>query len=230
MSFIRPCLEYSDVLGAGTYDSDLCEIDAIQDEAMRIVSRATARSNINLLYEETGWPTLSERRLFHVQKLMYKLVNNQAPDYLSDLLPNTVGNCVTYGLRNDNSIRVPFTRTESYRRSFIPFGISTWNNLTAETKRLPSLEAFTGATKPKHQARKLYESGTRLPALYHARTRLGCSALNAHLCFNLHVIEYPSCLCGYELEDPMHFYLHCPLYTNERNKMNDVLYNFTAIF
>ena len=94
---------------------------------------------------------------------------------------------------------------------------------------MPSLEAFTGATKPKHQARKLYESGTRLPALYHARTRLGCSALNAHLCFNLHVIEYPSCQCGYELEDPMHFYLHCPLYTNERNKMNDVISNFTAI-
>ena len=229
MSFIRPCVEYGDILWAGTYDSDLCKIDAIQVEAMRIVVGATARSNINLLYEETGWPTLSERRLFHVQKLMYKMVNNLAPNYLSDLLPDTVGQHVDYGLRNENSIRAPFTRTESYRRSFIPFGISTWNNLPAEIKRAPSLEAFVGATKPKRQARKLYEAGSRLTALYQARTRLGCSALNAHLCLNLHVIQNPSCKCGYELEDPMHFYLQCPLYINERNKMNTVISNLTVV-
>ena len=49
------------MLWAGTYDSDLCKLDAIQTEAMRIVTGATARSNIKLLQEETGWPTLDER-------------------------------------------------------------------------------------------------------------------------------------------------------------------------
>ena len=69
MSFIRPCLEYGDVLWAGTYDSDLSKIDAIQVEAMRIVTGATARSNINLLYEETGWPTLSWFKQYFIQEL-----------------------------------------------------------------------------------------------------------------------------------------------------------------
>ena len=229
ISFIRPCIEYGDVLWAGTYDSDLCKVDSIQVEAMRIVTGATARSNINNLYEETGWPTLSERRLFHVHKLMYKMVNELAPSYLSDLLPDTVGQRVTYGLRNEAELRMPFTRTESFRRSFIPFGIRVWKNLTDEVKNLPTLEAFSAATKPKTQERRLFEAGRRLPALHHARIRIGCSKLNAHLCLNLHVIQNPSCHCGYEVEDPMHFFLHCPLYNNERNRMNAVIINKTEV-
>ena len=43
VSFIRPCVEYGDVLWAGTYDSDLCKIDAIQVEAIRIVTGTTVR-------------------------------------------------------------------------------------------------------------------------------------------------------------------------------------------
>ena len=61
--------------------------------------------------------------------------------------------------------------------------------------------------------------GERWPSIHHARMRLGCSKLNAHLCFNLHVIPSPVCQCGYENEDPMHFYFHCPMYTAQRNRM-----------
>ncbi len=61
MSFILPSLDYGDYLYAGTYDSDLCKLDRIHVEAMRNVTGATARSNIILLYEETGWLKLSDR-------------------------------------------------------------------------------------------------------------------------------------------------------------------------
>ena len=49
-SFVRPCLEYGDCLLAGTFEVDLNKVDNVQVEAMRIVTGATARSNINSLY------------------------------------------------------------------------------------------------------------------------------------------------------------------------------------
>jgi hypothetical protein len=151
--------------------------------------------------------------------LMFKIIHNLAPQYLHDLIPANVGEGLDYQLRNKNAIRVPFTRTESYRRSFIPLAINEWNNLPAEVQNSETLLAFKNAIKPLNISNTLYYYGERWPAIHHARTRMGCSKLNAHLCFNLHVIPSPSCLCGYENEDSMHFYLHCPIFTVPRTKM-----------
>ena len=143
---------------------------------------------------------------------MYKIVNGLAPTYLTDLLPNTVGEDTNYGLRNTDAIRAPFTRTESYRRSFLPHAIHVWNILPTETQDIATLHMFKVAIKPKENPIEVYYHGERLPSIHHARTRIGCSKLNAHLCHNLHVVPLPTCRCGYELEDPMHFYIHCPIY------------------
>jgi len=228
-SFIRPCLEYADVLWAGTYDTDLMKIDTMQIEAMRIVTGATARSNINKLFEESGWASLQERRIMHVQILMYKIVNNLAPSYLRSLIPTTVGEGTNYGLRNNNAIRVPFARTESYKRSFIPVGINEWNILPATVQDMPTLQSFKEAIKRQHEPKELYYSGERWPAIHHARTRMGCSKLNAHLCNNLHVVPSPRCQCGYEIEDSMHFYLQCPTFLEQRTKMIRTIAAITAV-
>ena len=86
-SFIRPSMEYGDVLFAGTYESDLCKLDRLQVDAMRIVTGATEKSNIVLLYEDLGWPYLDSRRQQHCLSLMYKIVHGLAPQYLHDILP-----------------------------------------------------------------------------------------------------------------------------------------------
>ena len=56
----------------------------------------------------------------------------------------------------------------------------------------------------------------------HSQLRLKCSKLNAHL-FSLHVVDSPSCLCGFNYEDSEHFLLHCPLYNESRQRMFQVL-------
>ena len=39
---------------------------------------------------------------------MYKIVNNDAPPYLQELLPNTVNESTNYNLRNSQNFDVPF--------------------------------------------------------------------------------------------------------------------------
>ena len=122
LSFIRPSMEYGDVLFAGTYESDLSKLDKLQVDAMRIVSGATERSNIALLYDELGWPSLDQRRRNHCLSLQYKIVNGLTPEYLSNLIPyreEIEGERVLRS-RDNKLLPIAFTRTDSFRRSFIP--------------------------------------------------------------------------------------------------------------
>ena len=57
--------------------------------------------------------------------------------------------------------------------------------------------------------------------VHHARMRMGCSKLHSDLCFKLHVIENPSCTCGYPDESVYHFLFDCPNYQEFRVKTFD---------
>jgi hypothetical protein len=222
LSFIRPTIEYGDILFAGTYDSDLCKLDRLQVDAMRVVTGATEKSNIALLYEDLDWISLEQRRNHHCLALLYKVLNGQAPRYLYDLLPQRPQRQGGRNLRsNENELLpVPFTRTETFRSSFVPFCIRLWNKLDKKLRDSPTLDSFKSALKgQKTERNKLYYFGKRLPAIHHARLRIGCSKLNAHLCLNLHVVPSPQCQCGSPLEDPTHFFFSCPALHAQRQSL-----------
>ena len=80
-------MEYADIVWSGSPFSLLAKFDHVVVEAMRLITCAPARSNIANLYKETGWQLLSKRREIHISKMMYKITNNLAPQYLSDILP-----------------------------------------------------------------------------------------------------------------------------------------------
>ena len=63
--------------------------------------------------------------------------------------------------------------------------------------------------------------------IIHAQLRMECSNLNSHL-FKLHVIDDPKCLCSFKLEDNAHFFLHCPLYLIQRNKLKKLIEETTV--
>ena len=91
-SFIKPLLEYADVVWDNCTQYEANELEKIQHEAARIVSGATKLVSIDKLLKEVGWDTLSCRRKKHKQILFYKMINGLCPDYLSSLVPPTVGN------------------------------------------------------------------------------------------------------------------------------------------
>ena len=193
---------------------------------MRIVTGATEKSNIALLYEDLNWSPLDVRRKTHCLTLMYKILNGQTPKYLQDLIPNRPNEQGRRNLRSDANklLPIPIARTESFRRSFIPTSIRTWNNLDKRIRESPSLTAFKDYFRTKNDDQtNLYSSGKRWPSIHHARLRIGCSKLNAHLSLNLHVIPSPQCRCGHPLEDPKHYFFVCPLFYAQRNTLMDTI-------
>jgi hypothetical protein len=224
-SFVLPTMEYASVVWGGSYDSDLLKLERIHVDGMRLVTGATARSNIAKLYNDVGWQSIKQRCDQAMLVMLYKIKNDQAPSYLYELLPPEFHEYVEYNLRNSQNIVLPFTRLESFRRSFFPSSVRLWNGLSVETRSCLTLAIFKMALRQDvDDANILYYYGKRWASVHHARIRIGCSKLNADLCLNLHVIDSANCLCGSTLEDAKHFFFHCPNYNNIRQDLfNDIL-------
>ena len=211
-SFIRPKLEYGCHIwdNCSKHDSDLLE--GVQLDMARVITGARRGTSHALLYKETNWQLLSERRENIKLKNFIKIVNNDSPLYLSALLPKTFGE-LRPNTRNPNNYIQFKARTETFSSSFFPSSIRLWNTKPLEER---TVEFIMCAMKRK--GNELYNFGNRSENIKHSQLRLNCSKLNSHL-HMLHVQDSPACPCGHNYEDVNHFLLHCPLYIISRQKM-----------
>lgn len=210
-------MQYASAVWGGTYDSDILKLERVHVEGMRLITGATARSNIANLYRETEFKDIRNLCNDTMLSLMYKIKHQSCPPNLTSLLPPETQEVSHYDLRNKNNITIPLNRLECYKRSFFPHVVSLWNKLPLTSRNLPSYDCFKRHLKPqKSELNTLYYYGQRWPAVHHARMRIGCSKLNYDLCFNLHVINHSTCRCGATSEDANHFLLVCPLYDEQR--------------
>ena len=221
-SFIRPLLEYANVVwnNCAKYESD--DLEKIQNEAARIVTGATKLVSIESLLSETGWETLAKRRKKHKLILFYKMQNDLTPNYLHSLVPATVGSASSYPLRNANNLQTVRANSQLYYYSFLPSTVRDWNELPEQTRNSQTLNIFkyrlnANLSKPP----SYYNVGKRIDQIYHARLRTSCSSLRQHLS-SKNIIASPACVCG-SIEDTHHYLLVCNQFTDfRRNMINSV--------
>ena len=126
MSFVAFTMYYGIELWGGAHDSALLKLEQIFVDGMRLISGATARSNIAELFEEIAFPTFSYRRDFALCCMMFKIKNHLVPNYLTEIVPKENRENIQYNLRNSHDITKPMTRTEVLQRSFLPRAIDLW--------------------------------------------------------------------------------------------------------
>ena len=194
-SFIRPLLEYADVVWDNCTQYEANELEKIQHEAARIVSGATKLVSIDkLLKEKKGYSLLPKEK--HKQILFYKMTNGLCPDYLSSLVPPTVGNSTAYRLRNASDYKYIRSNTQLYYNSFLPSVVRDWNELPHTTRNAPSISSFKRSLNSTPIGVPLfYLDGKRIGQIYHSRLKMECSSLNHHL-FSKNIIDSPLCICG----------------------------------
>ena len=216
---------YGVEIWGGSFDSHLLKLEQIIVDGMRLVTGATARSNIANLFEETSWQSFSDRKDDAMLIMMYKIKKGLAPNYLTEILPKENQEINRYNLRNNKNIRIPFTKSETFKRSFIPTAVRLWNELCFKTRESISVSVFKSNLKSTNKiANILFYYGQRWPAIHHARLRIGCSKLNYDLCYNLHLPDIdPSCSCGVAHENASHFFISCPNYTQIRTFLRNKL-------
>ena len=98
------------------------------------------------------------------------------------------------------------------------------NMLPIDIRNSRSLNVFERILKlhfPSPIKMPWFSVSERFVNIHHTRIRIGCSKLKAHLHFNLHVEDDPSCRCGSGIEDPYHMPLVC---SDNSNAWFDISY------
>ena len=211
ISFVRPLLEYGDVIWDNCTQYEKDELNKIQNEAARICTGTSKLVSLTNLSNEINWECLETRRKHHKLIMFYKMINGLTPAYLAQLVPQSVSTHVHYNLRNIQNLNVPFCRTNIYYNSFLPTAIREWNELPHEIKNADTLDMFKNRLKTNQQLTPLhYYTGHRKAQILHTRLRNKCSALNEDL-FLKGIVDSALCQCGL-VESSHHFFFICRFY------------------
>ena len=222
IAFIRPLIEYGDVIWDNCTLYEKQELDEIQNEAARIATGATRLVSIAILYKEIGWDSLEKRRTDHKLTLFYKMSHNLTPLYLSSLVPQSVSNISRYSLRNSNDLQTIDARTTLHYNSFLPSTVRAWNNVDDEAKQSDSLNTFKYyLNKDKMRVSKHFYVGSRKAQVLHTRLRTNCSSLNLDL-FLRNISDSPLCQCG-SIENAQHYFFHCMYYQIQRTELLNIV-------
>ena len=94
--------------------------------------------------------------------------NNMAPTYLSDCLPTTIGETVTYNIRNNYDHRTQRCRLQTSSRFFFPSKL--WNSLPDSVKSLPTFFQIKKTIQPVQiSVASLYNISNRKTNIIHTK-------------------------------------------------------------
>ena len=123
-----------------------------------------------------GYSFLPEKKYQLI--LLYKMINGLCPDYLSSLVPRTVGNNTEYNLVV-NLIRNRYAQI----LSFLPLVVRDWNEVPHTSRNAKSISAFKRSINSTLiDVPSFFLYSKRIWQIYDARLRMDCSSLNHHLC------------------------------------------------
>ena len=229
--YVRPHLDYGDVIYHNQRDDLMKLIEQVQYKAALIVSGCWQGTSRVKLYEELGWESLADRRWGHRMTMYYKIRNGLTPAYLFEHVPNEAP-------RNLRSFipKAPISRTQRYDNSFFPFCINHWNTLDKDIKYSSSLENFktniNNLICPKSSSFSCDRNKYGMKLL--TQIRVDFSDLRDHRFDHKFNCVSPLCSCGMEDETSSHFLLCCPRYNTLRNtylsKISQIIKSDVTIF
>ena len=232
-AFLRPLIDYGDIIYDQPSNESLCEkIESVQYKAALAITGAIQGTSRDKIYQELGLESLKSRRWYKRLTCMFKIMRNEAPDYLISLIPNSKPTIKT---RNGH-IPMYHCRTECFKNSFFPSTLTDWFKLDRSIRNSESISVFKNKLLSfiRPVQNKIYDIFDPIGIKLLTRLRLDLSHLNEHRfrhnfldCFN------PLCSCRLDMEDTLHFLLHCQLFSTYRidlmNSVISVLSNFESL-
>ncbi len=206
LTFVRPVMEYGNVLYDSAAQEDLDILDELEKEALRTITGARRRCNLESLYNEVKWPDICKRRELQKIVTLGKIIIKKFPNYLVQDLPTYYGDSRT---NRNNTFAIPRARTDYYGKSFVPSSIELWNSLPPEMRSIKSYKLLKGKLKEQNmkEVPKYFNFGARPLNILHTKLRLGCSDLNYDK-HRIGISDSNLCLCG-DIETSDHYLLQC---------------------
>ena len=110
--WIRPMIDYCSPCYDNLSVSDCLKLKRLQRRAALTCTGAISRSDTDKLFFEVGWPKLADRRKSFKLNLLYKIINNLAPAYLTDDFVNTQRRVSLHNFRSSGKLSIPFCKKD----------------------------------------------------------------------------------------------------------------------
>ena len=139
---VKPQFDYCSLVWDCCSTSLAEKLQKLQNRAARILLSAPYDSSALDLFRRLHWKTLRNQRLFAKAVVMFKILNGQTPDYLSNkfIFRN---DATSYRLRNSEMrLALPQPRTDYVRKSFSYSGAVFWNSLPTDIRVSKTLCEF----------------------------------------------------------------------------------------
>ena len=87
-AFLRPLIDYGDIIYDQPQNESFCEkLESIQYKAALAITCAIQGTSHEKIYKELGLESLKNRRWYKRLCCMFKIINEEAPKYLTNILP-----------------------------------------------------------------------------------------------------------------------------------------------
>ena len=139
---VKPQFDYCSLVWDCCSTSLAEKIQKLQNRAACILLSAPYDSSATDPFRRLHWKNLRNQRLFAKAIMMFKILNGQTPDYLSNkfIFRNDT---TSYRLRNSEMrLALPQPRTDYVRKSFSYSGAALWNSLLTDIRVSKTLGEF----------------------------------------------------------------------------------------
>ena len=140
--YVEPHFRYCCSVWGCAGSRDINQLQKLQNRAARIITNSSFDTPSRPLITELGWKTVEELIENESKTMVFKSLNDLAPQYLCNLFTKNSA-CSSRSLRNtETDLRLPKKRSANGQKCFSFRGAKLWNSLPAESKTASSLGSF----------------------------------------------------------------------------------------
>jgi len=138
----KPQFDYCSLVWGCCSTSPTEKLQKLQNRAARILLSAPDDSSTTDLFRRLNWKNLRNQRLFTKAIMMFKALNGETPDYLSNKFVFR-NDTTSYRLRNSGMrLVLPQSRTDYVRKCFFYSGAALWNSFPTDIRVSKTLGEF----------------------------------------------------------------------------------------
>ena len=132
--------------GVSTYNIN--RVLKLQKRAARIILHADFMTPSRQMFQELRWLSFPKRIQYHTCVMVFKSLSGLAPEYLTNLLtkPSDTNGRILRSNQNE-MLKIPFSKTKCYDKSFSVTGPRLWNSLHLELRQSSRLKSFKKTLK-----------------------------------------------------------------------------------
>ena len=144
---VEPHFRYCCSVWGCAGSTEINQLQKLQNRAARIIKNSSFDTPSRPLIVELGWKTIEELIGNESKTMVFKSLNDLAPQYLCNLFTRNSA-CAPRNLRNtETDLRLPKKNSANGQKCFSFRGAKLWNSLPAEAKTASSLNGFKKSIK-----------------------------------------------------------------------------------